>query len=399
MATLVIGQEITVSSISEQDLVAHIKFNTNHREIIQNQNPIFKSAGNTTDMDGNANFSMRVQSGEISSYGPRGYSLSNSSYSFSVWFNTSSSVGLDGLVGNKSSDATYTGFVLGLKDGKCTGYIHTDPSKPGSEGVGAYQQLGTTNVTDGSWHHLLGVFNKDDHTITLYLDGELESYSGDIQASFDSMWPSTNKEYFTVGGVLRNNSAFSALYYVGQIDEVRVYERALNLREAKILHAIRANYETNNALGNAVAQFGKDETSTLASSHWSLIGSGSTIDDNIYTNGKVRIGTSNTASDHQLLVHGGIGARSIQVKTEGWPDYVFEKNYSLMSLEELTTYIEQHKHLPNIPSSSSVEKDDLDLGEMARLQMEKIEELTLYILEQEKRIREVESKLIELENE
>ena len=104
------------------------------------------------------------------------------------------------------------------------------------------------------------------------------------------------------------------------------------------------------------------------------------------------IGTSRITNDHQLLVQGGIGAQSIQVKTSGWPDYVFDTDYSLMSLSELKTYIKHNKHLPNIPSSPSVEASNLDLGEMTRLQMEKKEELTLYILELEKRIKLLEDK-------
>jgi hypothetical protein len=76
-----------------------------------------------------------------------------------------------------------------------------------------------------------------------------------------------------------------------------------------------------------------------------------------------------------------------------WPDFVFEKDYSLMSLKEVGTYIEQNGHLPNVPSAADVEKEGIAVGEMQGVLLQKIEELTLYLLEQEKRISELEEQL------
>ena len=64
-----------------------------------------------------------------------------------------------------------------------------------------------------------------------------------------------------------------------------------------------------------------------------------------------------------------------------WPDYVFTENYDLMPLEELKSSIETHHHLPNIPSASTIESEGILIGDMQKRMMEKIEELTLYILE------------------
>jgi hypothetical protein len=79
--------------------------------------------------------------------------------------------------------------------------------------------------------------------------------------------------------------------------------------------------------------------------------------------------------------------------TNPWPDFVFEKEYSLMPLQEVGTYIERNGHLPNVPSAADVEKEGIAVGAMQGVLLQKIEELTLYLLEQEKRISELEEQL------
>jgi hypothetical protein len=77
-------------------------------------------------------------------------------------------------------------------------------------------------------------------------------------------------------------------------------------------------------------------------------------------------------------------AKAIAVQTTGWPDYVFEKNYTLPSLTDLKIYIDQNQHLPEIPSAQQIEKDGVNLGEMNKLLLKKVEELTLYLIEKDK---------------
>ena len=72
------------------------------------------------------------------------------------------------------------------------------------------------------------------------------------------------------------------------------------------------------------------------------------------------------------------------------PDYVFEDGYELMSLEQLEESIEENNHLPGMPSAVEVEENGISVGEMQRIFLEKIEELTLYVIEQEKRINALE---------
>lgn len=105
----------------------------------------------------------------------------------------------------------------------------------------------------------------------------------------------------------------------------------------------------------------------------------------IDANGNVGIGTTNVGLTTKLAVEGKICAREIKVLTGAFPDYVFEKEYNLMSLKELEVYINAHKHLPGIPSAREVEANQgVDLGEMNRLLLEKVEELTLHLIELDK---------------
>jgi hypothetical protein len=105
--------------------------------------------------------------------------------------------------------------------------------------------------------------------------------------------------------------------------------------------------------------------------------------------GKVTIGTESTGS-HRLAVEGSIGAREIKVEANGWSDFVFKKDYNLPTLIEVENYIKEKGHLKDIPSAKEVEKNGFYLGEMDSKLLQKIEELTLYTIEQEKKIEKVE---------
>ena len=76
-----------------------------------------------------------------------------------------------------------------------------------------------------------------------------------------------------------------------------------------------------------------------------------------------------------------------------WPDYVFADDYDLMPLDELAASIQKHKHLPGIPSAKQIGDNGIPLGQVQKHMMEKIEELTLYLLQQDKRIEAQEAEL------
>lgn len=114
-----------------------------------------------------------------------------------------------------------------------------------------------------------------------------------------------------------------------------------------------------------------------------------------FNGGNVGIGTN--TPDSKLAVNGNIRAKEIKVETANWPDYVFETGYDLPSLEEIKKHIQENGHLPNIPSAKEIEANGVELGEMNRLLLEKIEELTLHLIEKDERLNNLSQRLEELE--
>lgn len=100
------------------------------------------------------------------------------------------------------------------------------------------------------------------------------------------------------------------------------------------------------------------------------------------------------AGTHLLAVKGKIAATEFDVVAVGsWPDYVFDPSYKLKSLEEIETFIKENKHLPNIPAASVIEKEGYGMADMQKKMMEKIEELTLHLIEANKQIKELKEKV------
>ena len=114
-------------------------------------------------------------------------------------------------------------------------------------------------------------------------------------------------------------------------------------------------------------------------------------------NGNVSIGDNTdfiinqaTNDQYRLAVNGKVIAELVRVKLRGdWPDFVFNKKHDLMPLQELEKYIKKNNHLPDVPNAEQVEKEGIDVGEMNKILLQKIEELTLYVIELEKKIETV----------
>lgn len=115
------------------------------------------------------------------------------------------------------------------------------------------------------------------------------------------------------------------------------------------------------------------------------------------TAGGQMIINNGTTKTLQLDPDGLLRTRRVKVDVQNWPDYVFDSSYVLMPLSELQNYIDEQNHLPNVPSATELETDGSDLFEMSKLQMAKIEELTHYLLQQQKEIEELKQKVKELE--
>jgi hypothetical protein len=116
----------------------------------------------------------------------------------------------------------------------------------------------------------------------------------------------------------------------------------------------------------------------------------------IYDNGtSVGIGTTSPSSNYKLAVEGTVGARKIIVTLANpWADYVFNSNYHLRPLSEVDQFIQENKHLPEVPTAKEIEKNGVDLAATQVILLKKIEELTLYVIDQNKKI-EMQQKEIE----
>jgi len=190
-----------------------------------------------------------------------------------------------------------------------------------------------------------------------------------------------------------------------------VIERGGDVRIAKANLSILGNqiigyntWETFNLNGFVVGQYGLTRMKNVVGlSGWNGL--------SFFTNGKLRIsvdddgnvGIGSSNPDERLTVKGKIHAEEVRVDLNIPADYVFEKyytgsstlkeDYTMPTLEEVEMFTKEHNHLPEMPSAAQIQEDGLQLGNMTNLLLQKIEELTLYTIEQEKRIKALEATL------
>ncbi|MEO7312136.1 MAG: hypothetical protein ABIX01_17165 [Chitinophagaceae bacterium] len=110
-------------------------------------------------------------------------------------------------------------------------------------------------------------------------------------------------------------------------------------------------------------------------------------------NGAVCIGTTQVATGYILNIGGKAIAEEVRVQVKAaWPDYVFAKNYTLKTLPELEKYIQTNSHLPNVPAADEVSNSGIAIGDMQTRLMEKVEELSLYVIDLQKQITTLKAK-------
>ena len=114
----------------------------------------------------------------------------------------------------------------------------------------------------------------------------------------------------------------------------------------------------------------------------------------IESSGNVGIGTTDLATGYKLSVDGKVACEEVFVEYSGnWPDYVFSPEYNLLNLNELENHINENNHLPGIPSAVEIEENGFHLAEMQKLVLQKVEELTLYTIEQGKLINNLQNEI------
>ncbi|GAA0522955.1 hypothetical protein [Chitinophaga japonensis] len=118
----------------------------------------------------------------------------------------------------------------------------------------------------------------------------------------------------------------------------------------------------------------------------------------VKANGSVGIGVTDTKG-YKLAVAGSLIAEKVKVKLQGnWPDYVFEEDYQLPSLAAVTSYVQEHKHLPGMPAAEEVEKEGVDVGEMNKRLLKQVEEMMLYMMRQQTKIEALQEEIEKLKS-
>lgn len=164
-----------------------------------------------------------------------------------------------------------------------------------------------------------------------------------------------NTTYYTDGTVIRNDGSFNDIAGNQNFSSVSISDPLYNLPKGTYYSDFDIN--AKNSVFAALAS------------------------------GNVGIGYSNP--QNKLDVNGNVHAKEVKVDLQGWPDYVFKKDYKLSGLDEVEKHIEEKGHLPNIPSAENVMKDGVKLGEMNAKLLEKIEELTLYVIQLNKDFKQL----------
>ena len=201
------------------------------------------------------------------------------------------------------------------------------------------------------------------------------SSSGHTDTTVDLSWSGATDNVGVTGyivyqdnAVLANNVT-STSYQVTGLSAATAYDFKVRALDAA------GNESGDSNIVSVTTTSGSGGGSGSTSSIWSESGSTASY------SGEVAIGRASVPSGYKLAVDGHIRTREVRVDQDTWPDYVFEEGYDLPTLEEIQKHIEEKGHLINMPSAQEVESNGLELGEMNKLLLEKIEELTLYLID------------------
>ncbi|MBN2612909.1 MAG: hypothetical protein JXB00_15240 [Bacteroidales bacterium] len=307
-------------------------------------------------------------------------------------------------LGNSNSDITNRIAVFEGTDGKNFYGIGTVQPTTGVYGLGLYGGTGTSLPTNTNMH----VFIKNDGKVgigtTTPQYGKLQVAGGGANGGITlydpngsnhafQMTADNNIGYLYRGTTILNGLAIDANGNIG-IGATTITAKLDVNGNASFGNGttskayIRGNSNFSNAIIPDYTWWGNDQTGlfhpTLDVIGFSVAG----FEAMRITNSGIAIGTTDLG-DGKLAVNGKILATEVEVKVYPWSDYVFTSEYKLRTLEEVSAFISQNGHLPEVPSAKEVEENGVNLGEMNAILLKKIEELTLYVIEQNKQIEEL----------
>ncbi|MCE7994413.1 MAG: LamG domain-containing protein [Roseivirga sp.] len=217
---------------------------------------------------------------------------------------------------------------------------------------------GLSELVDQQWNHIFVVRNAD--YIQIYINGQQKGFFYVSDASVN-----TTSSALRLLGVSNQQSVL--------VDDVVMYNRALSSGEV--------NYLYQNGITEDLLNFPEPIEQTP---------NGGSLD-------YLRIGVSARPDDYLLSVDGDAVMAGVTVHfSENWPDYVFNEDYQLRNLNSLRQFLQIHSHLPDVPSAAEVKTNGINLGRMDATLLKKIEELTLYTIDQEKKIENQDALIKEL---
>jgi len=298
----------------------------------------------------------------------------NDDYTISAWIKTIASSGTGSAslaystiieLRGEPDPSYYVTFNFGLTNNR----IHYGRRVPAGTDEG--YSGNTEGLNDGTWHHIAVVVNNDNYIF--YLDGNNDG-SGTFSRATGDASQGNSIANMQIGVRSRNGGEKDANAFAGSIDEVMVYNRAITSSEISELY--------NNSHNNIA-------------SIWKQTG------NNVYLNNNYKLGINinSIPANYKLAVKGEILAEGVKVSLNqaDWSDFVFADSYTLRPLDEVETFIKENKHLPEVPSAEQVGEQGIDLAKMDAVLLQKIEELTLYMIDMKKENQQLAEKNAELE--
>ena len=356
---------------------------TGSNDFIQNQNSVLQ----------NANF--KISGGaSVNQLNANGIHIGNNADGW--WGENNQLLGNTAFGKSHVGGAPNEGYLIGVGGDNGTGNfkalrLHINTTGfPGTEGTGPVLEFSGRKHGNGStgFGQILGYSTNIVHggAMNFYTNREYGAY-GVMELAMTL----NDQQEVVVNNLLKLGNknadptgANGALFYNSATNKFRGYQ--------------------NGAWKNFLVEGDVVEGSVSLPSNQIAFGTGSTITSNsnlTYDGSTFAINASSIASvnysQYKLAVNGNAIFTRVKVRESNvWPDYVFENTYKLPTLKEVEAFIKKHKHLPEVPSAAEVKKEGLDIGDNQAMLLKKIEELTLYVIEQNKKIEELQEKVEKL---